>query len=120
MAFSMSSFPRFRMPTFISSLRNWKEGGSKRVCAAVPGSTVAGLRQSATAEEAMRVLRDSVSPFGNFALQVTECIQKLKEGIRKQRGEMGSAEPGAGGRNVPAGLPSAPRTSVAPVATKSV
>ena len=61
-----------------------------------------------------------VASFGNFALQVTECIQKLKEVIRKQRGEMGSAEPGAGGRNVPTVIPSAPRTAVAPVDTKSV
>jgi phosphoesterase RecJ-like protein len=33
-----------------------------------------------------------VARFENFALQVTECVQKLKEGMQKQRGDVGNRE----------------------------
>lgn len=62
-----------------------------------------------------------VAKFGNFALQVTECIQKLKEGIARQRRELGNGigETGSTG-NIPTVIPGPSRPSVIPPSAKSV
>ncbi|MEK7563723.1 MAG: DHH family phosphoesterase [Patescibacteria group bacterium] len=92
------------------------------------GGLKASMRSSATVDSSRlaaecygggghaRAAGFRVATFGNFALQVTECIQKLREGITRQRREMGGLPAGqAGGEtgvglNIPTVIPSTPRS----------